>query len=33
MVDDSWQAGLDHTPKRRLGQTAEADHGTQIPRK
>jgi len=28
MVDDSWQAGLDHTPKRRLGQTAEIKHMT-----
>jgi hypothetical protein len=28
MVEDSWQAGLYHTPKRRLGQTAEAEHMT-----
>ena len=28
MVDDSWQAGVDHTPKRRLGQTAEIEHMT-----
>ena len=26
MVDDSWQAHLDHTPKRFLRQTAEAKH-------
>jgi len=26
MVDDSWQAGLYHTPKRRLGQISEAQH-------
>jgi RecA-family ATPase len=28
MVEDSWQAGLDHTPKRRLAQTAEIEHMT-----
>ena len=28
MVDDSWQAGHDRTPKRSLGQTAEIEHMT-----
>ena len=28
MVDGSWQAGHDRTPKRRLGQTAEIEHMT-----
>ena len=33
MVDDSWQACVDHTPKRRLGQTAEAEFmATEIPK-
>ncbi|MFY9240539.1 MAG: hypothetical protein WAO78_17020, partial [Roseovarius sp.] len=27
-VDGSWQASLIHTPKRRLGQTAEIEHMT-----